>query len=141
MLILTCEIVLADRPADAFQGLARLSLGVQDFTSTAGDPGRSPRRLDRVLLVPLRDRRETNHLPTFLLEHVTHEIVFMEALHDEDDTALFFVVEPAEKGVVVPVVDAAALAFGERLVGFQGIIDGDEIGCDQSEPRLPKSRA
>jgi hypothetical protein len=71
---------------------------------------------------------------------VTHEIVFMEALHDEDDTALFFVVEPAEKGVVVPVVDAAALAFGERLVGFQGIIDDDEIGTATSQNPAYRSR-
>ena len=71
---------------------------------------------------------------------MTHEIVFMEALHEEDDTALFFVVEPAEKGVVVPVVDAAALAFGERLVGFQGIIDDDEIGTATSQNPAYRSR-
>src|SRR5207253_811950 len=54
--------------------------------------------------------------------------------------SLFFVVEPAEKGVVVPVVDAAALAFGERPVGFQGIIDGDEIGTATSQNPAYRSR-
>ena len=64
----------------------------------------------------------------------------LKAILAEDDTALFFVVEPAEKGVVVPVVDAAALAFGERLVGFQGIIDGDEIGTAASQNPAYRSR-
>jgi hypothetical protein len=42
---------------------------------------------------------------------VTDEIVLVQALHDDNDAAGLLVVEAAQKGVVVPSVDAGTLGL------------------------------
>src|SRR6202030_740740 len=48
------------------------------------------------------------------------EVVLVQPLHDDDDGAVALVIEPAVKGVVVPLVGGFALRVGERLLGFSG---------------------
>jgi hypothetical protein len=73
-----------------------------------------------VLLVGFGDRRKAQDLPQLLREHVADEVVLVQPLHDDDDGAVALVIEPAVKGVVVPLVGGFALRVGERLLGFSG---------------------
>jgi hypothetical protein len=59
---------------------------------------------------------------------MTDEIVLVQPLHDNDDCAMPFVVEPAVERVVKPVVGGLALRLGERLFGLQGIVDQNDVG-------------
>jgi len=87
LLILAGEIVLADRPANALEGVERLALGMQSLAVPARKASRSPDRLDLVHLVRLGDGRKANDLPWLLLEHVADQVVFVQPLHDDDDGA------------------------------------------------------
>ena len=42
----------------------------------------------------------------------------VQALHDYDDAAGLLVIEPAQKGVLVPVIDGRALGLGQGVVGL-----------------------
>jgi hypothetical protein len=81
-----------------------------------------------VPLVLLGDRRKAHHLPILLRQHVAHQIVLVQAVHDQDDRPLLLVVEAAVEGVVEPLVGGAAMGRRERLLGLQGIIDDDDVG-------------
>jgi hypothetical protein len=82
-----------------------------------------------VHLVVFGDCRKADDLPRLLAQHMTHEIVFVEALHDDDNRPTALVVLPAVEGVVEPVVGGLALGVGERLLGFEGIVDQDDVGA------------
>jgi hypothetical protein len=49
LLILTGEIVFADRPPDALEGVERLAFAMQRLSLPAAKASRSPDRLDLVL--------------------------------------------------------------------------------------------
>ena len=129
MLILAGEIVFADGPPDAVEHLQRLAIGVQRLTLPPAEATRSPDRFAPVLLVALRDRRETEHLPPLQAEDVADEVVLMEPLHNQEDGAGALVVEPAVEGVDEPLVAGLPLRLGERLFGLQRIIDRDDVGA------------
>ena len=133
LLILAGEVVFADRAANAVEGFERFAVGMQGFALTAPEALRSPDRLDPVHLVGFGDRRKAQNLPTFLRKDVTDEVVFVQPLHDDHDGAMALVVEPAVKGVVVPLVGGFALRIGERLLRLQRIIDQDDVGAASGE--------
>jgi hypothetical protein len=101
---------------------------MQDLALTACEGLRSPDRLDPVLLVSFGDRRKAHDVPRLLREDVADEIVFVQPLHDDHNSAVAFVVEPAVEGVVVPLVGGLPLRLRERLFRLQGIIDQDDVG-------------
>jgi len=53
----------------------------------------------------------------------------VQSLHDDDDGTVLLVVLPAIEGVIVPIVGGSSLRFGERLFGFERVIDNDDIGA------------
>ena len=57
------------------------------------------------------------------------QIVLVQPVHDQHDRAGELVVEPTVEGVVVPVVGRLALRLRQRLLGFQGIVDDDQVGA------------
>ncbi len=77
MLILAGEVVLADGPANAVEGVERLALGMKRLALPTLEASRSPDRFDLVDLVRFGDRRKANDLPRLLAEHVTDEVVFV----------------------------------------------------------------
>jgi hypothetical protein len=123
LLVLTGEIVFADRAADAIEGVERLALTMQGLALTSSKASRSPDRLDPVHLVGFRDRRKADHFPLLLREHVADEVVLVQALHDDHDCAAPLVVEPTVQRVGEPVVGRFALCVGKRLVRLQRVID------------------
>jgi hypothetical protein len=54
------------------------------------------------------------------------EVVFMQALHNQNDAVLLLVVEPAIQRIVVPFVDGIALTIGECFIGLERIVDDNE---------------
>jgi hypothetical protein len=71
---------------------------------------------------------KAQHFPLVILaQNVPDEIVFMQALHYEDDAAGLFVIEPAIKCVIVPGVNRVTLGLRERLIRFQRVINDNEI--------------
>jgi len=50
-------------------------------------------------------------------------------VHDQHDGTREFVIEPAVEGVVVPLVRRLALGLRQRFLGFQPIVDDDEVGA------------
>jgi hypothetical protein len=54
-------------------------------------------------------------------------------VHDQHDGAGEFIVEPAVKGVVVPLVGRPALGLRQGLLGLQRIVD-DDVGTPSGQP-------
>jgi hypothetical protein len=129
LLILTSEIVFADRPADVLEGGERLARGVQHLAVPPGEVLRPRDRRDLVDLVGFGDRRKGHDLPRLLPEHVADEVVLVQPLHDDDDAAAALVVEPAVEGVGVPIIGGIPSRLGERLLRLQRVIDQDEVGA------------
>src|SRR5207248_7776110 len=125
LLILAGEVVFADRPPNTVEGVERLTVGMQGLALTAPEALLSPDGLDSVHLVGLGDRRKAQDLPTLLREHMADEIVLVQPLHDDDDGAMALVVEPAVKGVVVPLVGGFSLRVGGRFLRLARIVVPD----------------
>lgn len=113
------KIVFPDGSAKARQGLEWQVPGMQCLSRLAAKPRGAIGGVDEILLVLLGDGGKGEHLPGLLLEHVACEVVLMQTLHDQNDGARDFVVEPAVERVVVPIVDRLAAQFGERLLGLR----------------------
>src|SRR5271155_1988739 len=64
------------------------------------------------------------------------EVVLVQPLHDNYNSATALVVEPAVEGVDEPVVGGVSLRLGERLLRLQGVIDQDDIGTASSQHAL-----
>ena len=62
-----------------------------------------------------------------VLQHMPHQVILVQPLHDKDDHSLLLMVEAAQQGVVKPLVDTLSLRFRQGFFGFEGIIDDDEI--------------
>ncbi len=92
MLILAGKVVFADRPPDAVQGVERLTIGVQRLTAPARAASRFQDRLDLVGFIGFGDRRKPHDFPGLLREDVADEIVLVQPLHDDDDSAAPLVV-------------------------------------------------
>jgi hypothetical protein len=91
---------------------------MQDIASLPVMRARAERAFDDIGLIFFGDRRERNNLPGFLFGHMADEIIFVQALHDEDDAARPFVVEAAQENRIVPIVAGRTSRIGERLVWF-----------------------
>ena len=48
---------------------------------------------------------------------MTHEIILVQSLHNKDDAPVLFVIQAAEKGMVVPVIDVLPLRSRECTDG------------------------
>ena len=84
------------------------------------------------LYSPMRSRiaangRKRDHFPGLLLQHMADEIFLMQSLHDDHHAAVGLVIETAEQGVVVPVVDGLSAGFRQGFIWFQGVVDDDEV--------------
>jgi hypothetical protein len=128
LLVLAGEIVFADRLPDLLEHRQRLARRVQRLAAPPGKDLWPAQRVDRVALVLLGDRRKAHHLPILLRQHVAHQIVLVQAVHDQDDRPLLLVVEAAVEGVVEPLVGGAAMGRRERLLGLQRVVDDDDVG-------------
>jgi hypothetical protein len=60
---------------------------------------------------------------------MARQIVFVQAVHDQDDRTRELVVEPAVEGVVEPLVRRLTLGLRQCLLGLQRIVDDDEVGA------------
>jgi len=132
LLTLAGKVVLANRATDVLQNGERLARRMQRLARTSGETSRSPDRLDRVHLVGFGDRWKAEDFPRLLAENVADEVVLVQPLHDDDDRATAFVVEPAVEGVEKPLVAGLPQRLGERLLGFQRVIDQNEVGAAPS---------
>ena len=70
-------------------------------------------------LVLLGDRREADDFPLLLREHMANEIVLVQSLHNDDQGAGTFVVEPAVERVAEPIVGRLPLGVGQRILRLQ----------------------
>ena len=129
MLVLAGKIVFANCAADVIESGERLAPGMQGLALAVGEMPGTPEGLDRMHLVFFGDCRERHDLPWLLATHMADQVVFVQALHDDDDGAAPLVVEPAVEGMAEPVVGGLPLRVGERLLGFQRIIDQDDVGA------------
>ena len=63
-------------------------------------PTREPlpaiRCLDEIILICFCDRGEFQDLPITMFQNVPNEIIFMEALHNQNDAACTFIVKAGE---------------------------------------------
>jgi hypothetical protein len=71
---------------------------------------------------------------------VSDEIVLVQSLHDHDDHARGFVIQTGKQRAVEPFIDASALSFRNRFIGFQRIVDDDEIGAAPGQHAADRSR-
>ena len=85
-------------------------------------------RLDDVGFVDFGDGGEGENLPALLTYQVSDEVIFVQSLHYHDDHARGFVIQTGKQRAVEPFIDASALGFRNRFVGFQRIVDDDDIG-------------
>jgi hypothetical protein len=56
----------------------------------------------------------------------------MQTLHDEDDAAGLFIIKSAIKCVIVPGINCIALGLRQRFIGFQRVINDDEVRTSAS---------
>ena len=78
----------------------------------------SPDRIDELCFVVLGDRWKAHDLPIFLGQHVAHQIVLVQSVHDQHDGTRELVVEPAVEGMVEPLIGRPPLGLRQRLLGL-----------------------
>ena len=108
-------------------------VGVQCLAGPPGKRVRPQLRIEGVGLVVLDDRRKAHDLPILLRQHVAREIVFVQPVHDQDDRSRPDVVQSTVEGVVEPVVGRLPLGLRQGLLGFQGIVDDDDVGTPSGQ--------
>ena len=59
----------------------------------------------------------------------------MQPVHDQHDRTRQLVVEPAVKGVVVPLIGSLALGLRQRLLGLQRVVDYVDYNDIGAPPR------
>ena len=92
----------------------------------------------------LGNGRKAQHIPAIQLKQVAHQVVLMEPLHDHNDDPVLFVIQPAEQGVVVPVVHALSESIRESVAGLHGVVDDQDVATTAGQHatdgrRHPKS--
>ena len=91
--------------------------------------------LDFLRLLRDRGQIEMNPAVRIRLVQMPHQVVLMEPLHDDDDHAILLVVEAGQQCSLEPVYAAIASDFRRGILGFDRIIDDDEV------PAAPGKRA
>src|SRR6516162_9214173 len=88
---------------------------------------------DEDLLVLLCDRRQIEMAPAAFPQQLACQVVLVQALHDENDGALFLVIEAGEKCRGIPVVGSPTALVRLGFVGLHRVIDNDEICAPTGE--------
>ena len=84
-------------------------------------------------LVRLGDRREVQMFPAARLQQNAGEIIDMQSLHDQHDGAFGRIVEARHQRRSYPFGAFGAGEFRVGLVGFQGIIDDNDVAAAASQ--------
>ncbi len=135
------KVVLANGATDVSENEERLARRVQRLALTARKYCGPQIVSIACTLVGFGDRGKIHNLPWLLSEHVADQVVLVQPLHDDDNRAAAFVVEPAVEGVEIPLVGGVAPRIGERLFRFGGVVDQNEIGTAPGQhPADPQSR-
>ena len=121
------KLYFADRAADPLECLQRLALRVQCLAAPPGKRALSQLGVERPALVLLGDGRKAHDLPILLRQHVANKIVLVQPVHNQDNGTRPCVVQPAVEGVVVPLVGGLPLGLRQGLLGFQRIVDNDDV--------------
>ena len=80
-------------------------------------------------LLDFGDGREIEVPAAALGKEVAGEIADVKTLHHHDDRALLFVVEPRQQRISAPLNQSLACGVGHRLLGFDRIVNNDEIAA------------
>src|SRR5579859_2860033 len=83
---------------------------------------------DRMCLVFLCDGWKRYMRPARLSHYVTRQVIFMQPLHDEDDSASTLVIKSSDRALREPIVRELPPQVGTRLLRFCRIIDDQIIG-------------
>lgn len=86
----------------------RFSLWMEQVSHAAGVVARPPGRLNVKCFLAFRCCWKRKHVPFLLGQHMTHEIIFMKTLHDQNDDPARLVIEPTIEGIIVPIIHSAA---------------------------------
>ena len=70
-------------------------------------------RLYEVGFIFLRNGGKTHNLPVLLLHYVPDQIIFVQTLHDNDDSAILLVIQATVEGVVEPATSATRRRHGQ----------------------------
>ena len=60
-------------------------------------------------------------------------------MHDQDDGSLLLVVEAAVEGVVEPFVGRPPVGIGQGLLGFQRVVDDNDVGTPPGQHAADRS--
>jgi hypothetical protein len=60
---------------------------------------------------------------------VANQVVLVQALHDQDDAALFLIVESAIQRFAVPFVNRFSLAIRRCFIRLEGVVDDNHVGA------------
>jgi len=101
---------------------------VQCLAAPSLEATRPQQAVDDDRLVILGDRRKADDLPVLLRQHVADQIVLVQPVHDQHDRSLLLVIQAAVERMVKPFVGALPVRFRQGLLGFQWIIDDDDVG-------------
>jgi hypothetical protein len=130
---LPSEVIFADGRPDLPQRFERFALWVKRFPSSANESPTSEGRFHNALLIDLGDRWKRDDLPPLLFQDMADQIILMQALHDDDNHTLGFIIEARVECPVEPFVDSQAPTLRQRVAGLQRIVDDDQIRAATGE--------
>jgi hypothetical protein len=64
----------------------------------------------------------------------------VQPVHDQHDRTRELVVEPAVKGVVVPLIGSLALGLRQRVLGLQRVVDYNDVGAPPGQHPADRGR-
>jgi hypothetical protein len=64
---------------------------------------------------------------------VADEVVLVDSLHNDNDDAGFLAVEPAQQGIVEPLVCCRSLGFRQGVIGFEWVVQDDDVSSPSGE--------
>ncbi len=137
LLVLRGEVVHPQRLLKLLKHGQGFACRVQRFPLTPGKAACAVPRVDDIVLVLFRNGRKAHQFPGFFFQHVAYQVVFVQALHDQNHPARAFVVEPAAQRAAEPLVGGFALRVGERFRRLLWIVDDDDVrpppGCNAAD--------
>ena len=74
-----------------------------------------------------RNGGKLEDFPATLPHNVADHVVFVQALHNNDDAAGHLAVQAAVKRMLIPLVHRIASRIRHGLLGFQRIVNDDEV--------------